>query len=189
LTKHVSSSPRINKTEHVTVEAQGLEVQQVQVSAEGAHKRPSTQNLYKIVNSYIQQLVKVTNPCRIRFGKIVGVVLSFSVHTIDTFDSLALWGWGVLAKALFVLVDIFTAEFLSFSDFQIFFSMASCDSQSKNSCEIRRLDTLDGRVELFESFKQRLEQRLEELQVKSWKKVENGNLFKKHQESIVVVVL
>lgn len=34
--------------EYVTVvEAQGLEVQQVQVSAEGAHKRPSTQNLYK----------------------------------------------------------------------------------------------------------------------------------------------
>ena len=92
---------------------------------------------------------------------------------------------GVLAKALFVLVDIFTAEFLSFSDFQIFFSMASCDSQSKNSCEIRtRLDTLDGRVELFESFKQRLEQRLEELQVKSWKKVENGNLFKKHQKAL-----
>ena len=34
-----------NHREYVTVvEAQGLEVQQVQVSAEGAHKRPSTQN-------------------------------------------------------------------------------------------------------------------------------------------------
>lgn len=101
---------------------------------------------------------------------------------------------GVLAKALFVLVDIFTAEFLSFSDFQIFFSMASCDSQSKNSCEIRtRLDTLDGRVELFESFKQRLEQRLEELQVKSWKKAENGKKtsknIKKHCGSCTIVVV
>ena len=68
--------------------------------------------------------------------------------------------------------------------------MASCDSQSKNSCEIRtRLDTLDGRVELFESFKQRLEQRLEELQVKSWKKAENGNLFKKHCGSCTIVVV
>jgi len=32
----------------------------------------------------------------------------------------------------------------------------------------KRLDTLDGRVELFESFKQRLEQRLEELQAAQW---------------------
>lgn len=79
-----------NHREYVTVvEAQGLEVQQVQVSAEGAHKRPSTQNFLQ--NSQ-QQLVKVTNPCRIRFGRIVGVVLSFSVQIFFTFDSLALWG-------------------------------------------------------------------------------------------------
>ena len=43
-TKQVLASPRITL---LLREAQGLEVQQVQVSAEGAHKRPSTQQLVK----------------------------------------------------------------------------------------------------------------------------------------------